>query len=328
MKAAVFESYGPPEVVKITEIQKPQPRPNEVLIKTMASTVTSADARVRAMNIPSKLFILPARLVFGFFKPKKNVLGTELSGVVETVGLNVTEFKVGDSVIAGTGADMGAHAEYVCVKQSSAICKMPNSLNFSDAAALSFGGTTALCYLQKIGKLKQSDSILIYGASGNVGVFAVQLAKLMGAQVTAICSERNRDLVMSLGADRCIAYDKPDYLSFPDRYDIIFDTVGKTTFGQVKHLLKPNGKYLAAVMTANEIFNMLLNPFRQKKVFAGVAIENKNDLEHLAQLVLDKKMKPVVGHTFQFSEIAEAHRLVDSGKKRGSAVVLFGGTDV
>lgn len=323
MKAASFEIYGSPDVIKMTEVEKPKPRPHEVLIKTVATTVTSADARVRAMKIPSKLFVIPARLVFGIFKPRKKVLGTELSGVIEEVGSHVTTFKVGDQVIAGTGAEMGAHSEYVCVSEFSAICKMPQDLDFARAATISFGGITALHYLQNIGKLKTNDSILIYGASGNVGTFAIQIAKNMGATVTAVCSNRNKDLVISLGADHCITYDSSDFLSNAETYDIFFDTVGKTNFGQVKHLLKSKGKYLTTVMTANEVLQILLNPFRSKKALAGVAIENKKDLEYLVNLVANKKIKSVIDSTFTFSEISKAHHLVDSGKKRGSAVILF-----
>lgn len=323
MKAATFEKYGSPEVIEITDCPKPEPRDDEIRVQAKATTVTSADARIRAMNIPSKLFVLPARLVFGLFKPRKKTLGTELSGVIEAIGKNVTEFKLGDQVIAGTGATLGAHAEYVCIKESSAVCKMPSSLTFAEGAGISFGGTAALFYLNNLAKLKKNHSILIYGASGNIGVFAIQLAKIIGAQVTGVCSEKNRALTISLGADQCLAYDSSEFLLHNEQYDFFFDTVGKTNFKQIKHLLKPNGKFLAAVMTADEIFQMLLNPFRKQKVLSGVAIETKKNLQYLVQLASKKTIKPVIDHTFDFSEITEAHRLVDSGKKCGSVVVVF-----
>lgn len=323
MKAATFHSYGAPENIQITEVPKPFVKMDEVLIKIIATTVTSADARIRGMKIPSKLFVLPARLVFGFFAPRKKILGTELSGVIESAGASVTDFKVGDLVIAGTGATLGAHAEYISVKNHSAICQMPNALSFTEAAAISFGGTTALFYLKKLAQLKPGESVLIYGASGNVGVFAIQLAKHFGAHVTAVCSDKNRSLVISLGADQCLAYDRHEFSSHKDQYDYIFEAVGKITFCKVRHLLKPEGKFLAAVMTGNEIIHMILNPFRKQKVLSGVAIETKKDLEYLVNLASERKVKPVIDHTFDFSKIAEAHRLVDSGRKIGSAVVVI-----
>lgn len=322
MKAAIYRAYGPPDVVQLAEFSTPRPGEKEVLIKVHFTTVTSADARVRAMNLPSKLFVLPARLVFGFFKPKKQILGTELSGEVIEVGSQVTEFQVGDRVACGTGAQLGAHAEYVVVKESVAIAKLPPSVDLKEAACLSFGGTTALHYLRDLGKVRPQERVLVYGASGNIGVYAVQLAKLLGAHVTAVCSDKNMKLVESLGADTVLSYTDATYWDKLKTYDIIFDTVGKIQFQDYQGRLNTNGRFLVAVLTGTEIWQSLTTRLiGSKRVIGGVAIENKADLQHLLNLVAEKKLKPVIDATYRLDEISKAHARVDSGRKRGSVVI-------
>ncbi len=324
MKAAIYEKYGSPEVIQITEIDMPRPKENEVLVKVHFTTVTSADSRIRAMNLPSKLFVLPARMVFGFFRPKKKILGTELSGEVVTVGNQVKDFQVGDRVACGTGANLGAHAEYVVMKESSAIVKVPSNVDLKAAACLSFGATTALQYLRDIAKIKPQERILIYGASGNIGVYAVSLAKYYGAHVTAICGDNNIDLVKSLGADVAISYQDKNYEEKLNTYDVIFDTVGKILFQEFKTYLKPKGRFAVAVLTGTEIWQSIFTSlFDSKKVLGGVSVENKKDLEFLLSLLAEGKIKTVVDSTLPFTDIAKAHSLVDSGRKRGSVVIAM-----
>jgi NADPH:quinone reductase-like Zn-dependent oxidoreductase len=322
MKAATFHSYGSPDVIKISEAAMPKPKENEILVKVHFTTVTSADCRIRAMNIPSKLFLLPAKLVFGFFNPKKQILGTELSGEIVEVGNQVTDFKVANRVVCGTGATLGAHAEYIVVKDTSAIAKLPANVDLKDAACISFGGTTALHYLRNLGKIKPHNKILIYGASGNIGVYAIQLAKYFGAHVTAVCSDKNLDLVKSLGADIAISYQDNLYEEKIKTYDIIFDTVGKINFKDYKKNLNQSGRFLVAVLTATEIWQIIFTSLiGNKKVIGGVAIENKNDLHFLLSLLAENKIKTVIDTTFSFDQIAQAHALVDAGRKRGSVVI-------
>lgn len=228
MKAIVYERYGPPEVLQLKEVEKPAPKNNEVIINTHAATVTSGDWRVRSLNVPFG-FGLIMRLVFGISRPKQPILGSELAGVVETVGKDVSKFKVGDPVFAFSDAAMGCHAEYKCMAEDGAVVPKPSSLTFEEAAALSFGGTTALDFLRRA-KLQSGERVLVNGASGAVGTAAVQLAKYFGAIVTGVCSTANVELVRSLGATHVIDYTQQDFTRNGETYDVIVDTVGTAPF--------------------------------------------------------------------------------------------------
>ena len=277
MKACVYERYGPPEVLQLKEVEKPTPKDNEVLIKTHATTVTSADWRVRSLNVPAG-FGLMMRLVFGISKPKQPILGSELAGVVESVGKDVTKFKVGDPVFAFSDASMGCYAEYKCMPQEGAVVVKPPSLSYDEAAALSFGGTTALDFFRR-GKLQSGESVLVNGASGAVGTAAVQLAKHFGADVTGVCSTANVELVRSLGAHHVIDYTTDDFTQNGETYDVIVDTAGTAPFSRSKASLKEGGRLL---MVLGGLPDMLQIPWvsmtRSKKAIAGPATARAEDL--------------------------------------------------
>ncbi len=318
MKSAHYPKYGPPEVVQIIEVDKPEPKANEVLIKVHATTVSSGEARVRASNFPP-LFWLPGRLMLGIFKPRY-VLGNEVAGVVEAVGSEVTRFQVGDAVFGGIGSKngMGAHAEYKCVPEDTPIVKKPESLSFGEAASIPFGMFTAMCFLKHKGDIQAGQQVLINGASGAVGTASVQLAKYYGAEVTGVCSAGNTKLVKSLGADHVIDYKTEDFTQGDKQYDLIFETIGASTYKTAKAVLKPEGKYLAAVFGFGEIVAAIGN---SKRVVCAVADENIEDLAFFVELLEKSAIKPVVDRHYPFAEIVEAHRHVDTGRKRGNVVV-------
>lgn len=322
MKAIVYERYGPPEVLQLKEVEKPTPKDNEVLIKTHATTVTSGDWRVRSLNVPAG-FGLIMRLVFGVSRPKQPILGTELAGVIESVGKDVRKFKVGDHVFAFSDAAMGCHAEYKCMPQDGAIALKPANLTFDETAAISFGGTTALSFLRR-GKLQRGESVLVNGASGGVGTAVVQLAKHFGADVTGVCSTANVELVRSLGASRVIDYTKEDFTQNGETYDVIVDTVGTAPFSRSKASLKEGGRLL---MVLGGLPDMLQIPWvsmtSSKKIIAGPATGRAEDLRFLAELAEAGEFKPVIDRRYPFEQIAEAHRYVDTGRKRGNVIITL-----
>ena len=320
MQAITTRNYGAPNVLQLEEIDQPKPKDKEVLIKIYSSAVTSGDARIRALNVPFG-FKFITRLMFGFSKPKQPVLGSIFSGTVESIGAEVTEFKVGDEVF-GASEKMGCHAEYVAIPEKGAMAIKPSSLTFDEAAAIPFGALTSLKYLRDFGKIKEGQKILINGASGALGVYGIQLAKYYGAEVTAVCSTANLKLVQSLGADEAIDYTTTDFTKNGKTYDIIYDTVGKISFSHSKESLSKNGKLLLAAAGMSQYFQTLTTSIAgKKKVVAGVALFNKKDLNVIKGLVETGKIKPVIGKLFPLGETAEAHAYVDTGHKVGSAVI-------
>lgn len=322
MKVCVYERYGSPDVLQLQEVEKPTPRNNEVLIKIHAATVTSGDCRVRSLNVPAGFgFIM--RLVFGISKPRQPMLGSELAGVIESVGKDVRKFKVGDAVFAFSDAAMGCYAEYKCMDEDGAVVPKPSSLTFEEAAALSFGGTTALDFLRR-GKLKRGESVLIHGASGSVGTAAVQLAKHSGAIVTGVCSSANMELVSSLGASHVIDYTRDDFTQNGETYDVIVDTVGTDPFSRSKTSLKEGGRLL---MVSAGLSDMLQAPWvsmtSSRKVIAGPVTARVEDLHFLAGLAESGKFKPVIDRRYPFEQIADAHRYVDTGRKKGNVVITL-----
>jgi len=323
MKAIICTKYGPPEVLKIEDIEKPSPKDNEILVKIYATTVTVADSRVRGFNVPLS-FWLPARIALGFRRPRKPILGMELSGVVEAVGNKVSLFKERDQIFANTGHNtFGAYAEYCCIRENNCIAIKPENISFEEAAAVTFGGITALQFLRK-GNIKQGDKVLIYGASGSVGTYAVQLAKYFGAEVTGVCSTDNLEMVKSLGADEVIDYTTTDFSKVGENYDVIFDTVGKgSIFGTIKSL-KPTGKYIHAVTTpATEIKIRLSLLTSRKKLIGGTFTPNTEQIDFLKKLVEGGKIKPVIDRIYPFEQIIEAHKYVDLGHKKGNVVITI-----
>ena len=326
MKAIVYERYGPPEVLELMEVAKPTPKHNEVLIKTHATTVTSADWRVRSLEVPLG-FRLIVRLVFGISKPKQPILGSELAGVIESIGKDVAKFKVGDQVFAFSDAGMGCHAEYKCMPQEGAVVLKPPSLSYDEAAALSFGGTTALDFLRR-GKLHSGEKVLVNGASGGVGTAAVQLAKYFGADVTGVCSTANMELVRSLGARHVIDYTKEDFTQNGETYDVIMDTVGTAPFSRSKDSLKAGGRLL---MVLAGLPDMLRIPWvsvtSSKKVIAGPLAVRVEDLRFLAGLAEAGEFRPVIDRRYPFEQIAQAHSYVDTGRKKGNVIITLGRDD-
>ena len=322
MKAVVYERYGPPEVLQLQEVDEPTPKDNEVLIKTHATTVTSGDWRVRSLNVPAG-FGLMTRLVFGVSRPKQPILGTELAGVIESVGNDVKKFKVGDQVFAFSDTAMGCHAEYKCMPEDGALALKPPNLTFEEAAALSFGGTTALDFFRR-GRLQSGERVLVNGAAGAVGTAAVQLAKHFGADVTGVCSTANLELVRSLGASHVVDYTQEDFTQNGETYDVIVDTAGSAPFSRSKASLKEGGRLL---MVLGGLPDMLQIPWvsmtSSKKVIAGPAAGRAEDLRFLAGLAETGEFKPVIDRRYPFEQIAEAHRYVDTGRKKGNVVITL-----
>jgi NADPH:quinone reductase-like Zn-dependent oxidoreductase len=319
MKAIVYSKYGPPNVVAIAEVPKPTPEDHEVLIRICATTVTTGDWRARSLTMPAGFGLL-GRLVFGVFGPRKPILGTELAGEVEAVGRAVTRFKVGDHVFAFPGASYGGHAEYRTIAEDGLIALKPANLSFEEAAALSFGGTTALNFLRDKAGIKQGDSVLIVGASGGVGTAAVQIAKHFGAHVAGVCSSANLDLVRSIGADRVIDYAREDFAGDGETYDIILDTTGTASFSRCEKALKRGGRLL--VVLGSLARALTERPSKEgKRVIAGVARPSADDIKLLARLAETGEYKPVIDRSYPLDSAAEAHAYVDTGHKRGSVVL-------
>jgi NADPH:quinone reductase-like Zn-dependent oxidoreductase len=320
MKAVVCTKYGPPEVLKLKEVNKPIARDNEVLVKIFATNVTVGDIRVRAFDVPLS-FWLPARLMLGITKPKKDILGSIFAGQIEAVGKTVKNFKAGEKVFGSAEDHGGAYAEYVCVPEDSGIALMPANLSYNEASSVIWGGATSLYFLKKA-NIKAGQSILINGASGSLGTAAVQLAKHFGAKVTGVCSLANVELVRSLGADRVIDYTKNDFAGEDIKYDAIFDTVGKADESKVIHALLPTGKYIHSVATPATEIKIKLALMGTKKEFVGGTFKVDADmLKEVKKLAEEGVLKPVIDRIYRLDEIVEAHRYVDLGHKKGNVVV-------
>jgi NADPH:quinone reductase-like Zn-dependent oxidoreductase len=314
MKAAVYRKYGPPDVVRIEDVSKPVPGDGDVLVRMRATSVTSGDARMRAFNLP-RPFWLPGRLAMGIFGPRKKVLGAEFAGEVEAVGASVTRFRPGDRVF---GVDVyGCHADYKLVREDRCIAQMPEGLAFEQAPGIPFGGVTALRFFNKVG-IKPGQKVLINGASGGVGVFAVQLARHFGAEVTGVCSAGNAELVRSLGASRVIDYATEDFTKSGEHHDVIMDTVGTASYPRCEPVIKPGGALLAVLGAPGD---MLRRPRGGRRIIRWCLGERPEDLLLLADLVAAGAVRPVVDRTYPLEQIDEAYRYVDTGRKRGTVVL-------
>ncbi|MFC1978578.1 NAD(P)-dependent alcohol dehydrogenase [Chloroflexota bacterium] len=320
MKAIICTKYGPPEVLQFAEVDKPVPADNEVLIKTYATTVHVGDTRMRGFKIPG-MFNLPFRIGFGFRGPRQPILGMELAGVIEEVGKDVTLFKAGDQVFASMGFGNGAYAEYKCLPENGTLALKPANMTYEEAAAVPNGAITALLILKKA-NISSGQKILIYGASGSVGTFAVQLAKNYGAEVTGVCSTTNLEMVKSLGADKVIDYTAEDFTKSGETYDIILDAVGKTSFSRCKGLLENKGAYLSTVPTfalfVQKLWTLVVGG---KKIRFAPLSDKAEDLVFLTKLIEEGKLKAVIDKIYPWEEIVEAHAYVDKGHKKGNVAI-------
>lgn len=323
MRAIVCTDYGPPDVLQVREVEKPTPKHNEVLIRIRATTVSAADCELRRFDFPGWVW-LPIRLWFGLRRPRRPVLGQELAGEIEAVGKDVRSLGKGDRVFAATGMGLGAHAEYLCLREApegGAMATMPSNLSYEEAATVPYGGGEALQFLRR-GKIRSGQKVLINGAGGSFGTFAVQLAKVFGAHVTAVDSTAKLPLLLSIGADQVIDYTREVFTDRGEMYDVIFDVVRNSPSSRMVRSLRENGAYL----TANPGLSQLVLALRtsiasSKRVVLGVSGGTNKDLAYLKDLIEAGKIRPVVDRRFPLEQVAEAHRYAESGQKMGNIVL-------
>lgn len=318
MQAIVAQSYGSPDVLQLQEAAKPIPKANEVLIKIHASTVTMGDCEMRRFDFPvPPIFWLPLRLYFGFTKPRINIYGQELSGEIEAVGQEVTQYKPGDQVFAPTDMALGAHAEYKCLPVTAAIAIKPANMSYVEAAAVPVGGLNAVYFLRQ-GNIQPGEKVLINGAGGSIGTYAVQLAKFYGADVTAVDSAAKLSMLRTIGADHVIDYTQEDFTQRGATYDVIFDVVAKSTFSRCEHTLNPNGRYLSANPKFSEMLQGIwVARTSNKRLITGAANYAQRDLDFLKELIEAGKLTAVIDRTYSLAQTAAAHRYVESGQKAG-----------
>lgn len=322
MKAAVYEQYGAPEVLQVKTIPKPVLRERDVLVRVSATTVTSACGLMRRGDT------FMSRLVLGPCRPwpRFRVLGIEIAGVIEAIGERVTRFKVGDRVFGFTGFGSGGYAEYVRLREDASLALAPPGLTDEEAVTLVDGPTTALFFLRDRGGLRPGERVAIFGASGSIGTASIQIARHLGAEVTAICSGANAELASSLGAHHVIDYTKEDYAAAGERFDVVFDTVGKSSFATAKQALRPGGRYCITVGGLwLPIRAQLSRVFDRRRMIFGYSVEKKAALREVCELVERGVLKPVIDRRYALEGIAEAHRYVDTGRKRGNVVVTVRG---
>lgn len=323
MKAVVYTRYGPPEVVQIAEVERPVPRDNEVLVKIHATTVNRTDCGFRS----AEYFIV--RFFSGLLRPKNKILGNEFAGKIESIGKNVTAFKCGDKVFGYNDTKFGGHAQYTVIPENGAIATIPPEMSYNDAAPLTEGAHYALCDI-RAAKIGRGQNVLIYGATGAIGSAAVQLVKYFGAEVTAVCNTKNVGLVKSLGADKVIDYTQQDFTRTGQIFDVVFDAVGKSSFGKCKPILKKNGIYMSTElgrMSQNPLLALVTPLSRGKKVLFPLPTINKTDVEFLKMLAETGKFKPVIDSYYSLDQIVDAYRYVETKQKTGNVVITVAHAD-
>lgn len=330
MKAVVYEKYGPPDVFELQEVGKPTPKDNEILIKIHATSVNIGDLWARnfkaisprKFTMPLPLW-LPSRMYFGLSKPNINILGSEFSGKVEATGRAVKRFKKGDPIFGYRGQSMGAYAEYLCMPEEGLVAAKPANMTFEEAAVVPYGALTALNLLRNV-NLQKGQKVLINGASGGIGSAAVQLARYYGAEVTGVCGTQRVDFVKSLGADKVIDYTKEDFTRNGERYDLIFDIPGKSSFSHCKDSLNPNGRILYASFKMKQLLEMLwTSRIGDKKVICALSGEKPVDLHFIKELVEAGKIRSIIDRCYPLEQAAEAHRYVETGHKKGNVVITI-----
>jgi NADPH:quinone reductase-like Zn-dependent oxidoreductase len=319
MKAVIYKAYGSPAVLQCVEVEKPVPASHEVLIQIQATSTTHADCYMRRGDT------LFSRLVLGWFKPRKQyqVLGTEFSGIIASVGKLVQEWKAGDEVYGFRGFGTGCYAEYKAMKASGSLALKPANLTFEEAASMVDGATTALFFLKEKANVQPGQKVLINGASGSIGMFAVQLAKHLGAEVTGVCSTRNLEFVKSLGADKVIDYTQAEFTKAGEQYHVIFDTVSKSAFRQCKGVLTPRGIYMATEFSLGAVLQSLWTKWIGKKrsLFA-MSVNKKTALEYIKQLTEAGQLRTYIDRQYTMEQISDAHAYVETGRKRGNVVII------
>ena len=319
MKALTYNRYGPPEVVQVTDLPRPEPHENEVLIRVYASSVNTSDWRIRAAAFPG-ITALPARLIFGLFRPRNTRLGSEFAGVVEAIGADVKRFVPGQRVF-GISSKGGASAEYLALPETAAVTEVPDILSFEEATALPFGGLAALVFLEQFAGLKANQRILIVGASGGVGIYAVQIAKALGAHVIGLSGPDSQALVSSLGADVTLNYKRTKLSEISDRFDVILDAVGVVSPRQARKLLRRGGLFLPLNVGLRELVAAVLNPFFDRKIRLAVNPNTGEDLLQIAELVRGGEVQPVIDTVYPLSEASAAHTHVETRHRKGAIVL-------
>ena len=322
MKAVVWTAYGPPDVLQLREVEKPAPKDNELLVRVRATTVTAGDCELRSFKTSSlSLFAIPMRIYMGISRPTRvTILGQELAGEVEAIGRDVTRFKVGDKILAATDLRLSAYAEYACVSEKGMVALIPANMSYEEAATIPAGALEAWRYLR--GNIKPGQKVLIIGAGGSIGSFAVQIAKYYGGQVTGLDRTEKLDMLRSIGADYVIDYTRKDFTKSGLTYDVIFDAPGKSSESQCAKLLAQNGRYLTANPGPSVQIRTVLNVFtRTKDAMAQYADRRNEDLRTLRELLETGKVKPFIDRTYPLEQTAEAHRYADTGLKKGNIVI-------
>jgi len=325
MRAVVYNRYGPPDVLRLEDVDRPVPEEDEVLVRIHATTVTRADCATREANRRSGVLVsVISRLISGIRRPRQRILGTELAGEVEAAGAAVTEFAVGDHVFGSSGFSFGAHAEFICMRESARIAHKPAGMTFEEAAAICDGALNALWCL-RLANLRKGQRILIYGASGAIGTAGVQLAKYFEADVTAVCNTKNLELVRSLGADRVVDYTREDFTKNGEVYDVIFDAVGKHSFRRCRSSLKPGGSYLATDGLRNLILALWTPRIGDKKVIFSIPPRyTKKDVLFLKELLEAGKYRAVIDRSYPLEDVVDATRYVETEQKTGNVVLTVG----